>query len=508
MKYLFFIALAVIFSSCTSVKNYNEQRLEMISPENLRKDVDFAYSKLQQLHPKLYWYISKKELDYKFDSIKNTINKPLNSVQFYFKLQPVIAQIKEGHLSLRMPAKRFSKKEIKTLKNKKGLFGRFEYRLEGEHLYFTENKDSVENIKPGTELLSINDEPVSKYIIKYSKLINSDGENTTFQPYYLNDVFFNFYVAEKGILDSAKIETLYENKRKQIILKRQSKNEKELEKEKTDRKRTPEKKINDYVAFSNSYNRSFKFLDRDSTVAYMKIKSFSGTFSQKFYKETFSKIKNAQSSYLIIDIRNNYGGSLSEINNLYSYLAKEPFVLIKPSELTSRMSPFRTNYFRKANPLQYTFKSLAYPGYFFYQAFNVYKGKDGIVYYKRKENKSTKPKEDAFSGKVYVLINGSSFSASSVISSKLKYNKRAVLVGEETGGANDGTVAGFYSYQKLPHSKIEFPIGLLLVQPNIEFEGKQRGVVPDVEVIESLQDVIDKKDVQLEWILNNIAAHK
>ncbi len=480
----------------------------MISPENLRKDVDFTYSKLQELHPKLYWYISKQELGYKFDSIKNTINKPLNSVQFYFKLQPVIAQIKEGHLSLRIPSKRFSRKEIKVLKNKKGLFGRFEYRLEGDHLYFTENKDSIENIKPGTELLSINDEPVSKYIRKYSQLINSDGENTTFQPYYLNDVFFNFYVAEKGILDSAKIETLYESERKQIVLKRESKNKNELEKEKVNRKRTPEKKINDYVAFSNSYNRSFKFLDKDSTIAYMKIKSFSGTFSRKFYKETFSKIKNANSSHLIIDIRNNYGGSLSEINNLYSYLAKEPFVLIKPAELTSKTSPLKTNYFRRVSPLQYALKSLAYPGYFFYQVFSVYKGDNGGAYYKMKENRSTKPKEDTFSGKIYVLINGSSFSASSVISSKLKYDKRVVLVGEETGGAHDGTVAGFYSYQKLPHSKIEFPIGLLLVQPNIDFEEKHRGVIPDVEVKESLQNIIDKKDVQLEWILNDIAVHR
>ncbi|UOE39057.1 S41 family peptidase [Chryseobacterium oryzae] len=495
-------------TSCSSVKNHNEQMLEMISPENLREDVDFTYSKLQQLHPKLYWYISKEQLDFKFDSLKATINKPLNSVQFYFKLQPIIAQIKEGHLSLKIPSRRLSRKEIKTLKNKKGLFGRFEYRIENNHLYFTENKDSIKNIVPGTELLEINNEPVSKYIKKYSALINSDGDNRTFQRYFLSDTFFNFYVAEKGILDSAKIKTLYNKEVKLITLKRDVKNEKELAKEKIDSKRTPEKKVNDYVAFSNSYNRSFRFLDKDSAIAYIKIKSFSGTYSEKFYKQTFSEIKKARSSYLIIDIRDNYGGSLSEINDLYSYLVQQPFVLIKPSQLTSRMSPFRTNYFRKTNPINYTFKTFAYPGFFFHHLLSVYKGKDGISYYKMKESKPTKPKEDCFKGKIYVLINGSSFSASSVFSSKLKNDERAVLVGEETGGANDGTVAGFYSYQKLPHSKIELPIGLLLVQPNINFEEKHRGVFPNFPVIESLQDIIDKKDVQLQWILNKISADK
>ena len=278
------------------------------------------------MHPKLNWYIAKSELDFKFDSLKKTINKPLTPAQFYFKLQPVIAKIREGHLSLRIPAKKFNQKEIKVLKNKKGLFGRFEYHVEDNHLYIIENKDSIQNIKPGTEILSINNVSVADYLKKYRELISSDGYNTTFQKYYLKDVFFNFYVAEKGIMDSAKVETFYNKERKIVHLKRESKNKEDLQKDKLEKKRTEEKKVNDYVASTSSYNRNFKFVDKDSTIAYMKIQSFSRTFSDRFYKESFAKLKNAKSSYLIIDIRNNYGGSLSEINNLYSYLAPEPFV--------------------------------------------------------------------------------------------------------------------------------------------------------------------------------------
>lgn len=508
MKQFFLLFLSVCLASCISIKRENKHIQSLIAPEKLRQDVDFAYNKLQEMHPKLNWYIAKSELDFKFDSLKKTINKPLTPAQFYFKLQPVIAKIREGHLSLRIPAKKFNQKEIKVLKNKKGLFGRFEYHVEDNHLYIIENKDSIQNIKPGTEILSINNVSVADYLKKYRELISSDGYNTTFQKYYLKDVFFNFYVAEKGIMDSAKVETFYNKERKIVHLKRESKNKEDLQKDKLEKKRTEEKKVNDYVASTSSYNRNFKFVDKDSTIAYMKIQSFSRTFSDRFYKESFAKLKSAEASYLIIDIRNNYGGSLSEINNLYSYLAPEPFVLIKPSELTSRTTPFKTNYFRKSNPLQYTVKSLLYPGYFFSQAFSVYKGKDGIAYYKMKENKATKPKKDAFGGKVYVLINGGSFSASSIISSKLKYEKRVTLVGEETGGANDGTVAGFYSYQKLPNSRIDLPIGLLLIQPNIDFTNTQKGVVPDVEIIENMQDILDKKDVQLNWVKTEIEKEK
>jgi len=91
LKYLIFTLFLISFASCTSVKKYNEQRLNIIPPDKLRHDVDFAYKKLQEMHPNLNWYISKKELDFKFDSLKSSINKPLTPTQFYFKLQPVIA---------------------------------------------------------------------------------------------------------------------------------------------------------------------------------------------------------------------------------------------------------------------------------------------------------------------------------------------------------------------------------------------------------------------------------
>ncbi|MGC5743463.1 S41 family peptidase [Chryseobacterium sp. NFX27] len=507
MKNYSIILLAAALSSCTSIRRHNEQRAACIGPDELKEDIDYAYLKLQKMHPQLYWYISKKDLDYKFDSLKQTIHQPLTPLQFYFKLQPVIADIREGHLALRIPRKKFTKSQIKALEHKKGMFSRFEYYIQDDHLFIVENKDSIENIKPGTEILAINNIPISEYIKKYRQLISSDGYNTTFQSYFLKDVFFNFYTAENGLTNTAFIETLYNGTKQTYTLHRESKSKNDMEKDKEQEKRTPEKKVNDYVAFSNSYNRNFKFLDKDSTTAYIKIKSFSSDYSEKFYRETFAKIKNAGSAYLIIDVRNNYGGSLHEINNLYSYLAPEPYVLIKPSQLVSRITPLKTNYFRKSTPFQYAFKSLAYPTYVFAQTFSTYK-KDGKVYYKMKAAKPTKPNKNAFQGKVFVLINGGSFSASSIITAKLKYDQRATLVGEETGGANDGTVAGFYSYQKLPHSKINLPIGLLLVQPNINFLNTKRGVVPDVTITESMQDIINKKDPQLEWVKNKIAEEK
>lgn len=506
-KNYFFLLFLLLITACGSVRKHNERQNICIPPEKLKKDVDFAYSKIKEMHPSLFLYISKEDLDRKFDSVKNTINTPLTPLQFYFKLQPVVSDIREGHLSLRIPSKMITKKEIKALENKKGMFSRFEYYVKDDRLFIIRNKDSIENIKPGTEIISIDSTPVSYYIERYRKLISTDGFNTTFKPYFLKDLFFNYYVAEKGYQNYATIETLFNGEKKTYTLTRESKSEDDLKKEKENKKRTEEKKINDYVAFSDSYNRNFKFLDADSSIAYIKVKSFSGDYSAKFYRNAFEKIKNARASYLILDVRNNYGGSLEEIHKLYSYLSPEPYILIKPSEVNSATTPLKTNYFRKSNPLQYTFKTLTYPAFFFAQTFSTYK-KDGKFYYKIKADRVSKPDKNAFKGKIFVLINGSSFSASSILTSKLKNDKRAILVGEETGGANDGTVAGFYSYQVLPNSKIDLPIGLVLVQPDITPTHTKKGVLPDIPVNETMVDIIQKKDPQLDRILTEIKNEK
>ena len=81
-KSLLLLLSIVLLISCNSVKRHNSQVNNPISVQKLKKDVDFAYQKLQKFQPALYWYISKEKLDFKFDSLKTTITKPLSSYEF------------------------------------------------------------------------------------------------------------------------------------------------------------------------------------------------------------------------------------------------------------------------------------------------------------------------------------------------------------------------------------------------------------------------------------------
>ena len=44
----------------------------------------------------------------------------------------------------------------------------------------------------------------------------------------------------------------------------------------------------------------------------------------------------------------------------------------------------------------------------------------------------------------------------------------------------------------------------MLIQPNIEFTHTKKGVVPHKEILLSTEQVLQKKDLQLDWIMKEI----
>ncbi len=507
LKKVILLVVLTFLTSCVSVKKHNERRDKPIPAEKLRSDVDFTYHQLQRLHPALYWYISKDSLDHKFDSLKANINSPLKPNDFFQKLAPIIAKVKEGHLRLYPMEKRLTKKEIKFLKHQKGLLSRFNFVVDHDRIFVLDNAEKIANMDVGTEILKIKDIPAKQLLEKYKPFVNSDGLNSTFQKYSMSRRWPAFFTAEYGILDSVKLETKLNNQIKTFYLHREKMTKEEKKKEEQENKKLTKSetgKTKDYNIITKSFNRDLQFPTKDSTVAYMKIKTFSGTYSRRFYKQSFAKLKKSPAKYLVLDIRDNLGGSLYEINNLYSYLVSEKFQFIEDIQVTSRSSMFHADYFSEFSTITKPLAVIGYPLYAMVTMLSV-KQKDDQFYLKNNGIFGIKnPKKNHFEGKIFVLINGSSFSASSIISSKLKGDQRAFLVGEETGGASDGTVAGRYSTQKLKNSRLTLPIGLMLIQPNIKFTNTKKGVIPDKEIVPTLAEILQKKDVQLDWVMQEI----
>ena len=508
-KRILLILFIIFFAQCSTLKKDNEHLQQLISAEQLKKDVDFTYKKFQKLHPKLYYYISKETLDYKFDSLKTTINSPLTPLNFYKKISPVVASIRQGHSYVLPPEKRISKKETKAYTKKgTGPFSQFDFSFLNDKLYVTKNKSYNKSITAGTEVLSVNGIKPLNLINQYNQYYSSDGFNTSLKKQIAAKRFISAFTTEFGIKDSLQYLLKSNDSIKLVTIKRlkpDSIKKREAKIVSTDKKKIQglkrKKRINGFEKTSNTFIRELHFSSKDSSVAILKIRAFKKGNFRKFYKESFAEIKKRNTKTLIIDLRNNGGGHLSEIVHLYRYLADSTFVFLKKSEVVSRASLFEGAYFNKGSVGVKTIKGVFSPFVYGYLLLNVHKDKDGKNYFAT-ETKPQQIKKNAFDGKLYVLINGGSFSASSIISSNLKGSKRATFVGEETGGDYNGTVAGFMPIVKLPHSHLKVRIGIMNVAPYYQTEILGHGIFPDVSIQPSLEDKIQEKDPELDWILN------
>lgn len=520
MKHLLIIFVSLFLSiGCTSIKEHNSQLNQTISIQKLKKDVDFAYLKLKKLHPDLYWYINKEQLDFKFDSLKTTINKPITSHEFFTKITPIINEIRQGHLGIFPNAKMWSKKETKELLKKgMGPLSQFDFMLFEDKLYVANNKSIDSTIALGSEIMSIDSVSAEKLVKKYRKLITSDGYNTTFYNHQLPKKFSSFYVAEYGIKDSLLYQFKCNDSVKNVWITRKKIAEiKKTEKDSVAKKMTKAEKkknliankskrrqqsINGYDATSKEYQRALNFIEKDSSVALLKIKSFSIGHYEPFYKEAFKRIKENKSKYLILDLRDNPGGRLSEINYIYSFVADSAIAFADKSEVVSKTSFLKRDYFG-GNIATKALQTIAYPLYVGFIYFKVKKEGDKF-FYTTSEHKIKPLDENRFKGKMYVLVDGGSFSASSILSSNLKGSKRATFVGEETGGAFNGTVAGQMPIIELPNSKIKMRVGLMKIAAHYKTDEKGHGIRPDIEIVPNLEDKIKGNDPEMKWILEHI----
>ena len=98
---------------------------------------------------------------------------------------------------------------------------------------------------------------------------------------------------------------------------------------------------------------------------------------------------------------------------------------------------------------------------------------------------------DHFSGRVYLLIDGSSGSSSAEVPALRHHLGLATIIGEEPNGSYQGEVAGIIPNLTLPNSKLVIRVPLLAyhndVMPGVRVG---RGAEPTFTVSESLQDSI------------------
>ena len=111
------------------------------------------------------------------------------------------------------------------------------------------------------------------------------------------------------------------------------------------------------------------------------------------------------------------------------------------------------------------------------------------------------PKRKNYQGTVIILIDGKTSSAAGDFTGLVKAHNRATFIGEETGGNPYVNTAGIRLTLELPYSGIRVFIPTLKYVINIEGNNTGQGMQPDYPIQLDMQDIINKRDKAMEFVL-------
>ena len=261
-------------------------------------------------------------------------------------------------------------------------------------------------------------------------------------------------------------------------------------------------------------NQKYKFEQRDSSTGILTIYTFSmGNETTEehnrycnFLDRTFSEIKTKNINNLIVDVRQNSGGTDPNDLVTYSYLTQRNFQESKQAWISFNKIPLLKYY---NSPIPGFLRPLGV-GKFnrqFQERFPL--EKDGKYFIGTKENEMQvrEPNENAFTGNIYLLISPAVASAGSLFAAMVAGNENTTIIGEETMGGYYGHNGHTPLEYKLPKSKIITTFSIDNIEQDVPKMSKQfynRGIIPDYEVSQTIEDYLNHRDTQMNFALKRI----
>jgi len=365
--------------------------VRILSREQALADIDTLTSYFSEIHPDMFGVCKSRDFFLAVNDVKKTLPDSVSEIDFYRRVAPLITMIGDGHSYIYAP---------KILSE------------DSARLYFPLNvsvntndstimvvKDCSSNkkhIPEGARIISINN-------INYRDVIErllpySSGERTFFR---IKKIDYSFRTFMNLLFGSEEYSLEYEYKGK-VFKRTVPAIGYAVKKSET----TPKSAVKraDY---------SFYILPDNKTAVMDFYRCNDNKRFVVFADSMFTILKNKNIENLIIDMRDNGGGSSIMGDELFQYISPVPFsqfggAIVRFSPLTKKLIKNIEN-----DDVDVEFS--------FYD--------DGKLVGLRKNPKR-------FSGKVYMLVSHFTFSAAAGISWAFKYFKMGTVVGEESGGMN------------------------------------------------------------------------
>lgn len=474
----------IIFFSLIMVQNTFGQESEKFSADQVKQDLKYLYSTLEASHYNLFVNTSKKIYDEEYQKVYNSIKDSLNILEVYRIFQPFAALSKIGHCTC---DNSIIGDVYGSYIGSGGTVFPINIIINNYKMMIVDDYSDIKRTARGDELVSINGKP-AKDIINGIYLFLS-GEND----YFINTLIDLFTFPRLNWLINAPCDTFsiqVKNQKNELItLTLPAINGGKYEDLLSSKKQIFNSGRNFKFIDDIAYIQPGPFLNATGDGNLSNPKTFEKGEFLAFIDSAFIEIHRAKSNNLIIDIRDNMGGSSTFSDEMIAYIADKPFKFC--SKFSVKTSKITKDYWKQVNDTSLNF--LKTP------ILNI---SDGETFDVTIPEHSFRNDSLKFCGKVYVLINRYSYSQTSAIATQVQDYQFGVLIGE--GTAQIPTNYGSTHQFELPNTKmaVVYPKAFI-VRPN--GDTKFEGVTPDIlvddniftdkdEILDYTIDIINKND--------------
>jgi hypothetical protein len=499
---LFFLALAV---GCAAT-GPGRREPARFAPAALREDFAVLRQALEQAHPGLLRYATADEMARAFRSAEEAIQAPMTEVEFLGQVAAVLAHIRDDH-TYALPSSGFWRTQIgATAYGQKSTAGElplfpFFVTVEASRVFITHNNSANPATGRGTEILRINARPIAEVLAALERVLPTSGFSATFRrrrleqfsPQQEYNVFCVYYALFLEAPETFAID---------VRAPRSSR----VEKVTVPAVRAGELWANfraRYVGTDDpllARERPLRLERSREDTALVALTTFHDWRWRRdrldFRKEigqAFSTLREQRTANLVLDLRGNEGGNAAMAVEVMGYLALAPFQVYDYKELRGYRFPALMPHVQSPKALDHL------------KADMLEQTADGRFRIKTTLPDETwsrplQPSSPAFSGRLFVLVDGATGSAAAQLATLVRVNRRdAVFVGEESGVDMTGPISGSYLDLKLPHTGVRVDVPILRKVLKVDGYPHEpgRGIRPDFPVNRAQEDIADGRDPAL-----------
>ncbi|WP_143961364.1 S41 family peptidase [Litoribacter populi] len=478
----------------------------MLCPKEMKEDLQAFVKIREEVNSGLYVYRTKEEMDSMFNWAFKEVSQPMEVTDF-FKIILKLTDFEGSLHNYTEPGTDF----LTFVKEQQTFFPYHLTYIEGMMIFDGHH----ETIPPGSRILSINGAEDKELMQSFYKFFPVDGFNTSYKLSSSVDKAFAWrYIMEYGLTEEFQVEftSPFSETVQRAILP--AVDFAQQEKNIQNKYSAP---VSDLLDYKKQAPYSYEKVNSETGLLNLRWFGFATSKEDPafevytdFIDSVFTVLDRESIPNLVIDVRNNPGGSDPTFEQPIMYLSDSTFkenleahIIFDPKEI-----PFQKYFWGVSTDERIDGATLAMGMEFLGDYFIEFS--EGKSFQNQKYNPVYHPKSPAYKGNIYLLINENTASAASHFASLMKaYARNLTIVGVETVGGyyvHNGHIGLVY---ELPNSQIKSKFSVVYVVHDAPVKPDQptgRGIIPDHEVWQTLKDFLQHKDTQMEFVLKTTSS--